>query len=907
MEPEPPTAPHLPSMLSSFVGRAAELDELTALVARHRLVTVAGPGGVGKTRLVHRLAQQRAGTRPGWVGWADLSSTTTPEAAAEVVAQACGVAPVPGRPLAEALASVVAPDGLLVIDNAEHQVPVLTGLVEPILAATGVSVVVTSREPLGVTGEQVWRAASLSLPTGLATPDDLAAFDATALFVERARSVRHNLVIDGEGAEAVARICRRLDGIPLAIELAAARARAMTLPAMEAALATSFHLLTGSRHTASSRQGTVEASIRWSYELLDEREQAVLRRVAVMAAPFDLDGAEAVAGGADGGGDGLGGGRGQIGIDAIEVLDLLTRLVDKSLVDFDGGAGRYRLLETTRQFALARLHDHGETTATRRRHATHYAGLALRTGSFGTGLRLTDLTPDVGEVLAAFDWWTVDDPDQADELLAAAALTVFGLGRWTDLQRACDWLLAERHRGPAWVRAAANTSVVAALLGRVDVGEAFGAALAAGAGGDDPEVGALLEAGQAYAEIVAGRLGTARSVLDRAAANRWTVPAFLAGTGLVVVLAAHGRRSEAERVADAVGGQGLDRESLVTSSAVGPALCRLALLAGDPAGARQLVRTPSGSWSMMSVLWAATAAEVALATGDAYLMERARSWATVDDTPDAAALAAVVAWAAAAASGDGLAALAAARAAAGAQFHHTGVIGSAALVTTLVALGRWDEVADGATALEARAAEGGEPGPWPGCVAGLARGWAGLAGGDRAEAERCGHQVLRESWAAGLGLATIDALELLAALGAGRRSGATAGPGRLAGAAAAARERSGYRSPLRPAPLDAALASLRTRAADAWSEGERLDLGAAVELAGRARGPRGRPSYGPTAWTPTERLVAELCATGLSNEEIATRLLVSVRTVKTHLTHVYAKVGVRNRAELIARFPAPPD
>ncbi len=240
------------------------------------------------------------------------------------------------------------------LDNCEHLLAACAVVVDAVLAAcANVRVLATSREPLGVQGETSWRIPSLALPAEDETdPERVLATDAGRLFVERARAARSDFALDPSSAAAVARICRRLDGIPLALELAAARVRALSVAQLAERLDDRFRLLTGGARTAVARQRTLLASVEWSHDLLDPAERTLFRRLSVFASPFSLEAAEAVAS--------------DESLDRLEVFDLLARLVDKSLVSY--GGDRYRMLETLRQYALERADDAGELPALRDRH-----------------------------------------------------------------------------------------------------------------------------------------------------------------------------------------------------------------------------------------------------------------------------------------------------------------------------------------------------------------------------------------------------------------------------------------------------------------------------------------------------------------------------------------------------------
>ncbi|HEY3238559.1 MAG TPA: LuxR family transcriptional regulator, partial [Acidimicrobiia bacterium] len=345
-------ANNLPAQLTSFVGREAELAQVERLLAQVRLLTLTGAGGGGKTRLAAHAAALVAESYPAGVWWVELAPLGPGSAVSTAVLSALGLREHPSRTAVGQLTDQLGEGrALVVFDNCEHVLDAVVALVEPLLLSTReLSVLATSREPLGVAGETTWRVPPLAVPTTAcpSTPESLSAYDAVALFVERARQTRPNFVVTNGNAPAVAEICARLDGIPLAIELAAARVRVLSVEGIREGLDDRFRLLTGGSKRDVARHQTLAASVEWSHDLLGEAERILLRRLSVFAGGFTLDAAEAVCAGD--------------GIEPLQVLDLLTGLVDKSLVVAveDRAGARYRQLETIRQFAAARLAASGE-------------------------------------------------------------------------------------------------------------------------------------------------------------------------------------------------------------------------------------------------------------------------------------------------------------------------------------------------------------------------------------------------------------------------------------------------------------------------------------------------------------------------------------------------------------------
>jgi predicted ATPase/DNA-binding XRE family transcriptional regulator len=380
---------NLPVELSAFIGRDRELAEVRALVKSSRLVTLTGAGGAGKTRLGLQAAGALLDGFGDGVWLVELAAVTGQEAVAPAIAGALRLAAQPGRPVLEALVDALATqDLLIVLDNCEHVIGACAEAAEVILRrCPRVRLVATSREPLGIGGETVYRVPSLSLP-GPGEPRSWAAgsFDAVALFADRARRQGAALNADEETAPLVVSVCRRLDGMPLAIELAAARMRSMSLTELAGRLDQRFRLLTGGSRTALERQQTLRAAVSWSYELLTGPEQVLLARLSVFADGFDLAAAEGVCGSGD--------------FEMLDVADLLGSLVDKSLVAAEpaGAALRYRLLETIRLFAAERLAEAGEAEAAAvgAAHCTHFLSVAETAAAYLNG-------PEQGGWLARLD------------------------------------------------------------------------------------------------------------------------------------------------------------------------------------------------------------------------------------------------------------------------------------------------------------------------------------------------------------------------------------------------------------------------------------------------------------------------------------------------------------------------
>jgi predicted ATPase/DNA-binding CsgD family transcriptional regulator len=351
---------NLPAPITSFIGRIAELAEVRQRLAAARLLTLVGAGGVGKTRLALRVAEEAVEAYPDGVWLAELAPLADSTLVPQVVAAALGVREQPGEPLPQTLRRALQfRRMLLLVDNCEHLAQACAELAEDLLGACpDLQILATSREPLGISGEVAWRVPSLAVPDvhAAATVDHVLSHAATQLFVERATAARPDFQITPENAPAIVEVCRRLDGIPLALELAATRVQLLSVEQIAARLDDRFQLLAGGRRTAPPRQRTLRATLDWSFALLEDSERKLFNRLSIFAGGWTLDAAEAICS--------------EDGIEAGEVLGLLGRLVDQSLVlaDHRGSQVRYRLLETMRQFAAEKLAESGVSATIRGRH-----------------------------------------------------------------------------------------------------------------------------------------------------------------------------------------------------------------------------------------------------------------------------------------------------------------------------------------------------------------------------------------------------------------------------------------------------------------------------------------------------------------------------------------------------------
>lgn len=912
----------LPVGVAAFIGRERERAKLADLVTDARVVTLTGPGGCGKTRLAVEVAGDVASRFPDRVCWVDLQGVSEPAMVVPAVGAAVGVRELPGQALIDTLAAQLQARHLLVVlDNCEHVAEACAALVAGLSSACPqLHVLATSRVPLAIEGETTFEVAGLPVPDADAgSAGTVAVTDAARLFEVRARQVAADFRIDDDNAAAVAEICRRLDGIPLAIELAAARVRVLAPGQIAVGLSDRFGLLTGGVREAPARQQTLEASLEWSYRLLDEVQRLALARLSVFAGSFELDAAEAVVAGGD--------------IDGHEMLDLVAGLIEQSLVQVTQrhGRARYRLLETIRVYARQRLTELDDPDRVRGRHLAFYVGLVGRAQAGLTGGQpepwVARLAADLDDLRAAMDWaaesgdlralvgltepvvrfWferglsgemhrrlheAVDGPGTRDDeraggLTAAAALA---LGRWE----------------PASAYRSASQAVDAARAADVRGALALGLAVRAWSGtvsglSSNEQVGADVEQAVEHAQqredasIHAYVLGYAgwtllrsRSIdagchlleeaLEVCEANdlAFQLPAAHAGLGEWSVWSGrldrtrhHARRGV--ELARQVGRPGWEATGLAGLGAP-------ALLQGDLGRARD---------------WLSKAQTVLRRHGlegthyDAFL----RPWLALS----------------AYASGD----LETARATAEGIVR----IGRGSGDRWHEAIGQWllgvlahvGERHDDARAhLEASRALSTDPRrPFP-----LGRSTLGLAelakqDGDLDQAWELAHDSLEVLAHYGDQLGAAAALETIADLAA------TLGEPERSLRLLAAFERFHTDTGIARLLVHAnrfdqvrstAQAALDpTDAAGCWEAGGELSLAEAVAYARRGRGERQRPQIGWASLTPVERDVVRLVAEGHTNAEIARRLFISVNTVKKHLTHVYAKLDVDGRAELAAQ------
>ncbi len=896
-----PNLSTLPTPLTRFVGREAELARAIALLAEGRLLTLIGAGGAGKTRLALQLASVVENQFPDGAWFVDFSPLPDGQFVWDQLGTTLALRdPGPNKTWASTVSRFLAPRHvLLVFDNCEHLVESAALVTNALLtAAPGLNVIATSRVPLGVGGELTWAVPALN------------ELDGVELFTDRAHYVRPDLSLHAEDVDAVREICRRLDGLPLAIELAAARTRALAPMQLVAHLSQRLSALPTGPRTAPPRQATLRASFEWSYELLTDKEQALLRQLSVFAGSFDLDAVLAVC--------------------PATSIELVATLADRSLITLDDrraeGQARFRMLETIREFANEQLAASGEGDLMRARHHDHFLALAEQAEPMKMGADrkrwLARLSSDQDNLRAALAW--SKDHRKAEHVarLVVALYWFWGNSRFgelrvwveaasvhiaeaTPLLRAkvrnlqCDMAIrggsigdvpALANEALALARASGDHEVEALAL----LALGFAAGIVSGADAMRPYMDEALPLARSTnpGELVAVCLSffgliclfksdpeEPRRLLDEAIGlakeTDDTLLAFaLAVAGLTALN--QGRLADADDLlsqALAVG-RPLEEGIALTLGLFGVAELRMrhgdlaeahAIANESLANARRLGESRTFEVFSMSMLgW------VQLAGGQTSqamtVLQDAAKVARSSEVPALASLPLVVLAEAQLAQG----ALEVARA----SLEEASSLAASRAYTHI--LGR----------------------------VGLARAKLRAQEDNLQGAETAVHEAISLSHEAGDQLGLVDAVELLAHLAAAQESPKEAV--RLWAAAESVRTGLGYaRLPSERDVHESAIAGARNALGPdgfttSWAEGAKLSLDEAVAYAARGRGERKRPSSGWASLTPSELDVVRLVGEHLSNLEIASRLFVSRSTVKSHLLHIFSKLGIDSRSELAA-------
>jgi predicted ATPase/DNA-binding CsgD family transcriptional regulator len=909
--------------LTSFVGRRLDQAEVRSLLCRARLVTLIGPGGSGKTRLALRVARTFEDTGTP-VRWAELAPAADPDGVLRAVMNAVGARDDDGPTAIGSVAAALGSGAVLVLDNCEHQLDAVSALARELLAAEGVRILATSREPIGIGGEAVWDVGTLPVPEDRPdiTAEDVLATDAGLLFVERARAANRAFRLHDAEAAAVGRLIRRLDGLPLALELAAVRCRALGPSGLADALDDRFSLLVGSDRTADPRHRTLLASVGWSHDLLSEVERTLLRRLAAFAGAFTARAAEAVAPGGD--------------LTMGQVLPALLRLVERSLVVRvpSPGADRYRLLETIRAFALERLDDAGERDETLARHTRFFT---MRAAAVAAGMddRLrNEVLPVVDLELADLDQARVEALAAGEPELAAtitADLTRYWCARGHYRAGIEAHAQVLPHAPQLEPLAAARLLWGAAHL-HLSNGDVFTAgshalnAVRFAREAGDP--GTLARALAAHGGAIAALDPAAAAVifqeaadLARAAGDRWALGAALSEQAMSMIHVGRGDRAVEELAEAQEIGTALGDSSMLAFHAV--AVGWLANRDGEFVAAERHLRE-----AIALAEEAGDQTPIDLATG--FLAE-ALAWqgrpedgvallqasiAHLEHQPGSNLLGVLRlelgnVQLLAGRPAESLALFEAGRAHPVVQLlgylHTQADLGIGA---SLLALGRPAEALE---PLQRAVDPQQQASPWVRSMGQLLLGDAKRQAGDGRwlPHSRAGLELAVD---AGFGAVEVEGIELFAAEAAAAGGERAVIGARLLGAARSARVARGIIPAVpglsRGAEAEAsAVAALGEEAfAEALADGSALGLGAASRLAlstaagGERSSSAARAVTGWESLTPAELRVAQLAARGLSNPRIAEDLYLSRETVKSHLSRIFVKVGLSGRAELAAAW-----
>jgi predicted ATPase/class 3 adenylate cyclase/DNA-binding CsgD family transcriptional regulator len=905
---------NLPTQLTSFIGRAEETAEVERLLGDARLLTLTGSGGCGKTRLALQVAADLLEKYPDGVWWVDLSAVTDPQTVPNVTAAAMSVMELHGTAVIETLKRFIRKKSVLILlDNCEHLVAGCTELADALLKDCPLlQILATSREPLGVAGEIAWRVPSLTVPDekNLPTIDALNQYGAVQLFIERASLSRSGFEVTNENAPAVAEICHRLDGIPLAIELAASRVRVFSPQQISEGLGDRFRLLTGGSKTVMPRQQTLQASIDWSYDLLSGSERLLLDRLSIFSGGFTFEAAEQVCAAEE--------------IEKQQVLDLLTQLVDKSLVLVDEfeGAARYRLLETVRQYARDRLGESGDTNSLQVRHRDYYI---TRLGSAGLPPAIVrEYRLDQANFEAALEY-SAGKGDAIPLVSIAIGLTGYFCltGQITVARYWLERALAHRDDLPSILLAnglfalsSTEQSVGNLAAAREPLQESY--LLVQEMGDKLAEAWALLQ--KAFLEGFFSDRKTFSDMMDqcRTLAKEMDNKGLLAGIehneGYFELWRGNPadgipHYDESIRIARDLG---LDTKYTLIFKAVA------LLWRGDIDASRSIFEEliesdeasdlgftpPTASFPIYFLAYALYFA------GDyhesLHLAEKALSiGAKTTVSMWVHSFASFFKGLAELALGDAEAAFESMKEA------HSLTERSGTPITRALGLVGLGHVERGRGNLHRARELISEALP----IARDATSMCVLAGalptqyhllraaGETETAEQIAFEELAMALESRSKIWSADALELVGASAVDRESHQRAA--RLFGAAQAIRVEIGYaRFPIDREQYNRDLSVLQEALGeefeDAWTEGTSMGREKALTYAQKGRGMRKRPSSGWAALTPSEIQVVKLVAEGLTNPQIGESLFVSKRTVQGHLSRIFSKLGVASRAELAA-------
>jgi predicted ATPase/DNA-binding SARP family transcriptional activator len=614
----------LPTPLSSFIGRSRETAEITALLGDHRIVTLTGAGGSGKSRLALRVASTAPdrGSTDAW--WIDLGFLAADGDVAEQIATEIGVVPrldvvaeierrLHGRPT------------LIVLDNAEHVIGATAEVLFALLTrCPTVRALVTSREPLGVPGEVVWRVPALGLPDE-ATPvtlDEVEQHDALRLFLARAREARPGMAVDRRAVDHITSICRKLDGMPLALELAAARLRSLPLESVACSVDEITRWNGSCRPAPLSRYATLRASIEWSFELVSPIEQQMLTALAVFRSPFDTDAARAVAV-VIGAGD--------------EAVDLIRRLTEVGLLHLDDDSARYRMLHTVRQFCLERMDTHGAPRhLLDAAHARFFANWCAEVAAGEHGIEHRPVVRRMPDVVAAMAWARANDQPTALHMCSDLAPVRSALGHSADFDATWRWLLEfdDQERDPLWAEAVAGllTTAASRRLDTTRIAPELTARLPAGPG----RARSWLERSAAMVPAFSGRPEQIQSYAAGLLDRREDLEASIYVGFAAYMLALTGRIDECNPLLEQLRRLTRRHDTQFSVDSVGNGYAAAIVaetVCGDLASALERSRRPVPVDPAFSMTSAAALAHASLLSSDTATMERALEWATQGSFP----------------------------------------------------------------------------------------------------------------------------------------------------------------------------------------------------------------------------------------------------------------------------------